>query len=120
MEKDRKYLGLAKEASKQADYYHRLGAVIVKKNRVLSVGYNKPHKTHPESKTRFKTVHAEFDAIKKLSEADLRGATIYVMRDAKSGERMARPCQCCMDLIKLVGIKKIIYSSNEGYETIHV
>lgn len=111
---------MAKEASKKSSYYHRLGAVIVKKNRVMSVGYNKPHKTHPDSKTAYKTVHAEFDAIKKLSQDELKGATIYVLRDAKSGSRMAKPCQCCMDLISLVGIKKIIYSSNEGYETLYV
>ncbi len=120
MEKNNRFMEIAKETSKKSSYYHQLGAVVVKKNKPLSVGYNKPHKTHPEAKTPFKTVHAEFDAIKKLSEDELRGATIYVLRNAKSGSRMAKPCRFCMELIRLVGIKKVVYSSDVGYETIYV
>lgn len=115
-----KFLNLAKEASQNSTYHHKLGAVIVKKNRVVSIGYNKPHKTHPRSNTRFKTVHAEFDAILASNKEDLKGATIYVLRVAKSGLNLAKPFPCCMDLIKMVGIKKIIYSTREGLEELCV
>lgn len=116
----KRYFDAAQKASKNAKYHHRLGAVIVKKNRVISIGYNKPHKTHPKSNTKFKTIHAEFDAILGCEKDDLRGATIYVLRDANAGINLARPCACCMELIKMVGIKKVIYTTLEGVEEINV
>lgn len=111
---------IAMTASKKSTYFHKLGAVIVKKGKILSVGFNKPHKTHPRSNTLFKTIHAEFDAILQCDERDLKGATIYVLRNAKSGLHMAKPCSCCMELIRRVGIKRIIYTVKGGLEEINV
>lgn len=113
-------MDLAKRASKKSNYHHRLGAVIVKKNKVISVGYNKPHKTHPRSNTKYKTIHAELDAILGCEKEDLKGATIYVLRDASAGVNLAKPCPCCMELIQMVGIKKVVYSTAKGVEEINV
>jgi dCMP deaminase len=113
------FLRVAKEAARNSTYHHKLGAVIVKKGRVISVGYNKPHKTHPKSNTRFKTIHAEFDAILGCDKDDLKGATLYVVRSAKKGPNMAKPCACCMELIEMVGIKKVVYSTSQGFEELH-
>lgn len=115
-----RFVKVAENASANSTYRHKLGAVIVKKGRVLSVGYNKPHKTHPKSNTRFKTIHAEFDAILGCNPEDLKGATLYVVRKAKSGPNMAKPCDCCMELIEMVGIKRVVYSTHDGYEELLV
>lgn len=115
-----RFLEIAMRESEKSTYDHKLGAVLYKKNRVLSIGYNKPNKTHPKSTTQFKTQHAEFDAIMGLSREDLHGATLLVVRNAKSGTRMAKPCKCCMSLIEKVGIKKVIFSTNEGFEELIV
>jgi deoxycytidylate deaminase len=115
-----RFVKRATEASQNSTYHHRLGAVVVKKGRVVSVGFNKPHKTHPKSKTPFKTIHAEFDAIMGCDKDDLKGSTLYVVRDAKSGPNMAKPCACCMELIVMVGIKKVVYSSRDGFEELLV
>lgn len=114
------FVKVAKEAASNSTHHHKLGAVIVKKGRVISVGFNKPRKTHPKSNTRFKTIHAEFDAILGCDQEDLRGATLYVVRSARSGPNLAKPCSCCMELIKLVGIKKVVYSTGYGFEELDI
>ena len=98
----------------------RVGAVVVKGNRVLAVGHNRigfsrylPTRPYPES------VHAEQQAILELLKSrrqdELIGATIYVSRiGANNNVRLARPCKCCDDLIRAVGISKVVFTTNEG------
>lgn len=112
-----KFFDMARRLSKKSDYFHQLGAVIVKKNDVLGFGYNKPHKTHPRSNNRFKTIHAELDAIIGLSKDDLYGATIYVYREHANGSPAnSKPCQYCQMLIKEAGIKKVCYTDNGEFK----
>ncbi len=118
--KAQRYLEVAKEASRNSTYRHRLGAVIVKKNRILSVGFNKPEKTHPRSGNLFRTTHAELDAILRCPEESLKGSTIFVVREAASGLAMAKPCQFCLELIKAVGIKRVVYSTDDGIEEFNI
>lgn len=45
-------------------------------------------------------------------------ATIIVVRISNGGVlRMSRPCAKCMERIKTSGIKKIVYSTDNGYVT---
>ena len=62
-------------------------------------------------------VHAEVDALAPLIEqhVDLTQASIYVYRSSCTGRGMARPCPRCIYLIKKVGIRKINYSTPDGY-----
>ena len=104
----------------------RVGAVIVRGNRVLAVGCNRigfchylPNRAYPCS------VHAEQQAILQLLKSrrqdELIGATIYVSRVGKGGEcRLARPCKHCANLIISVGISRVVFTTNIGvaeYET---
>ena len=103
-------LSLACAAHRDKDCYYQLCALVVKKNRVLSVGYNNP-KTHPLAKTKMKQLHAEMDAIIGCTEEQLDGAELIVVRarrDNKIG--MAKPCKACHDFIKLMGIKRVYYT----------
>lgn len=114
MESERKihkFLDLAKKLSYKSSYHHKIGAVVAKKNKIISLGFNKPNKTHPASPNRFKTYHAEFDAIIGIDKKDLVGSTIYIFREHKNGNlASAKPCSDCAALIAHCGIKKVVYS----------
>ena len=59
--------------------------------------------------------------LKKNKLQDLIGSTIYVSRILKSGKSgLAKPCMECMCLIKSVGIKKIVYTTDSGVESLKV
>ena len=103
-------LDLAAAAHRDADCYYQLCALVVKKKRVLSVGYNNP-KTHPLAKTKMKQLHAEMDAIIRCTPEQLDGAELIVVRarrDRKVG--MAKPCKACHSFITSVGIKRVYYT----------
>lgn len=107
---------LASRQASNSTHRHRLGAVIVKGNRVLSSGHNE---IRYSKELRKGTVHAEEAAILKLLKArrlaDLAGSEIYVSRICNSGRLgLARPCLSCMALIRSVGIDTIHYTTNEG------
>ena len=90
-----------------------MGAVIVKGSRILGMGVNSS-KTHPKSNGRFKTVHAEHQAIISCGLADLNNAVIYVYRETKDKHpAMAKPCDACSSLLKSLGIKKVFYSKKD-------
>lgn len=111
-----KYFNLAKKLSYKSDYLaHQLGAVIVRGNELIGIGFNK-RKTHPLSKTRFNNIHAELSAIINSGEENLNGATIYVYRETKDGELAAsRPCVHCLQLLRNVNIRKVYYTTPFGY-----
>lgn len=112
--KHKRFFELAKKLSYKSDYHHKIGAVVVKKNKILSLGFNKPNKTHPASPNFWKTTHAEFDAIWSCNKEDLKGASIYIFRQHKNGcLASSKPCKDCHNLIVYSGIKKVYYT-DEG------
>lgn len=104
-----------KLAKKSTFLKHRLGAVIVKGNRVVSTGFNE---IRYSKCTKHSTVHAEEAAIIKLLRQDSRmlgGAELFVTRFTKAGNTgCSRPCNRCMALIKSVGISSISFINEEG------
>ena len=61
----------------------------------------------------------EIDAILKLINhkegiSSHAGSTMYISHITKSGVGLARPCVRCMELARSVGIKEIIYTSNNS------
>lgn len=100
---------------------HRMGAVVVKGNRILSTGANQVSRgcKYIHDKKWSDSLHAEAAAILQLlKHNDLRslaGADLYVTRINKVGHvRMAKPCRYCQDLAQAVGIRRIFYTTNEG------
>lgn len=99
----------AKVESNKSRGNWQLGAVIVKKNKVIAKAHNLD-KTHPIfGSGRYKNLHAEGHAIWKAVRQgiDVTGSTIYVYR---KNENLAKPCPCCMRLIQKYGIKNVIYT----------
>lgn len=115
-QKHKRFFYLAQKLSYKSEYHHKIGAIVVKKNKIISVGFNKPHKTNPNSPNKYKNIHAEFDAIWS-SEEDLKGASIYVFREHKNGQlASAKPCKDCQKLIEYSGIRRVYYT-DEGIFT---
>ena len=115
---------LAKVMGFKSTSRFRLGAVLAKKNRVISTGYNDMRKTHTlmqkynRDKTWAPGLHAEVDACIGVPAADIDGADMYVVRILKDGRlAMAKPCRICQRFILDVGIRRVYYSfSDEGWE----
>lgn len=106
-------LALAIKESSKSPMKFKLGAVIVKRGRVIGWGYN-TKKTHPRygSKDGYKTMHAEGNALytcEKLGN-NPSGSTMIVYR---KGYRNSKPCPECLRLIEKAGIKKVVYSNYE-------
>lgn len=109
----------------------RLAAILVYKNEILAVGHNK-FKTHPFAKKFSKHsmaiyLHAEVDCIKNaLRNYDLetiKKATLYVARVKRPEDNhkifvqgMAKPCCGCMSAIAHFGIRKVYYTTEDGYD----
>jgi hypothetical protein len=44
-----------------------------------------------------------------------KGGTIFVARVSQTGaSRMARPCANCYETLLLAGVKKVVYTTNDG------
>lgn len=111
---------LAKVMAKKSELNIRVGAVLVKKNRVIAVGFNKS-KTHPIVKRfdyskggRFKNpgIHGEVDCVLRsdLRDGEVVGAKMYVVRINKSGEFVAsKPCLACLSMLKSYGVDKVLF-----------
>lgn len=85
----------------------KVGCVITKDNRILSVGYNGTpagwdNVCEVEGKTKPEVLHAEANALMKLcrSTESSEGATLYVTHF---------PCIECAKLIYQSGIKEVYY-----------
>ena len=117
----RKMIRLATKAAYESKFRRaRVGAVIVRGDRVLSVGCNRIGFSHllPNRPYR-ESIHAEQQAILGLLKArrqhELIGATIYVSRIGRNGhERLSKPCGNCHLLCATVGIHKVVYTSDQG------
>jgi deoxycytidylate deaminase len=109
---------LAKREAAKSKFYFRLGCVITKGNRVLSVGHNSIGYCELNSFKNSK--HAEMDAVLKLLRREeglssLCGSTVYVTRITPTGNTaLAKPCPKCMSLLISVGVKEIIYTTDSN------
>lgn len=110
-----KYFELAKKLSYKSSHpKHKLGCVIVNKNKIVSLGFNKI-KTHPKSTARYNMLHAEIDALLGNSLNELKGSVAYVFRADKHGlEAMAKPCIECEKALREVGVCQVYYTTRLG------
>ncbi len=114
---DRYFLNLARETATRSNCVRRQhGAVIVKKRRIRSTGYNGPPSGHPhcsegacpraQSETpsgwghdNCIAIHAEANAILYSSPEERDGATIYIT---------GVPCFGCAKFIANSGIQEVV------------
>lgn len=93
----------------------RVGAIIARKKKIISMGINQK-KSHPlQAKFTHRPhleswLHAEIHAITLSEEKDLAGSNIYVVRALKNGAcATSKPCAGCMSALKEYGFKKMFY-----------
>ena len=126
--KQKSFFDAAKAVSESSEFPKvHIGCVITEGNhRIISSGCNST-KTHPLQKQlnseRFEvdsvhSLHAEVSALLPLMKEDIdfSKVEIYTHRNYANGKiAMARPCPSCMKLIKYLGVKKIHYTTADGY-----
>lgn len=107
-------------------------AFIARGTRILSIGWNDLQATNysiiTNKKHRFEVkyplggLHAEGNAIRRMKDLnECRKATLISIRLSNKLElRNGCPCEDCMKVINAVGIKRIYYSTNEGFEKIRL
>jgi len=94
----------------------KVGAIIVKDNRIISIGYNGTPSgwdniCEENGITKAEVLHAETNAIAKLarSHESGEGATLYCTHS---------PCLNCAKLIYQSGINKVVYCKDYSSEGI--
>lgn len=110
----------AKRQANKSTYRYRMGAVVFRKKKVISEGYNIPY-THihpaelPMKYRKFPTsLHAEVAALLAANE-DVKGASLIVVRINWHNQFLdSFPCPYCLMYLKHVGIRKIYYSTPDG------
>ena len=111
--KQRSLLDVAVRAAEASEVDQRHGSVVVKSGRVMSIGVNKWRNRDllkPEGGyNTHLTVHAEIDALSRVTDA--RGAVVYIARVGKDGsEKFSRPCDRCAKALQDAGVKQVIYT----------
>ena len=121
---DQYFINIAKEVATRATCPRAaVGALITKKDRILSTGYNgapsgEPHCTEAGCLTDEhgrhcqRTVHAETNAVTQAARFGVPtdGATLYYW-DSKN--RSADSCVKCFQVMKMAGIKRIVNKNGE-------
>lgn len=100
---DNYYMSLALELAKRANPSPnpRVGAVIVKDGRILSVGYHR----------KAGMPHAEVEALGNLKDGEAKGSTLYVTLEPCSHEDKRTP-PCTHAIIK-AGIKRVVIGARD-------
>ena len=119
--KKQRYIELAARIAQQTEFKeYKHGAVLVRAGAVINTSCNKNKYKAWANQFRKKqrghaTVHAEIGAILGLDRSVTEGATIYVVRVVKCGDlKNSKPCPMCEAAMQYVGIKKVVYSSEDG------
>tara|TARA_B110001454_G_C12363754_1_gene285388 strand:+ start:135 stop:530 length:396 start_codon:yes stop_codon:yes gene_type:complete len=121
--KTQKYLDLAVRIAEQSNYpQFKHGAVLVKGSSVINVSPNKNGFNRFGAKFRKKkwgqaTLHAELGSVLNIEKKNTEGSIVYVVRVNKKGStRLSKPCPMCESVMKYCGVKKVVYSTDAGYE----
>ena len=117
--KEIRRLRMAAKAAEQSGHdKFRHGAVLIKGGSILNVAANSDN--HSSFGQRFRTMpgkathHAELGCILGLDRTSTQGSTIYVARVNRGGDwKMSKPCSMCHEVMKYVGIKKVVYTIGE-------
>lgn len=120
---------LAKIAEANPTSAEKMASAIVYRNKIISVGMNSM-KSHPLQAKYAKNEHAIFlhseiaaikNALREVSVDDLSKCDIYVVRVKKEKPftkkyvlGLAKPCAGCERAIAEFGLKKVVYTCDDG------
>lgn len=109
LDRDQMFMMMAVVASYRSTCNRlKVGAILVKDNRPVSMGYNGSPPGMPHcggecgpGKPCLNTIHAEYNAIHWSGLTDLDGYTLYTTHS---------PCSMCAMLIAGAGVSKVVYN----------
>lgn len=116
------------EAQKSSLSEWRMGAVIVKGNRIIGRGFNRFSADVEKfrlqfgfSETELWSLHAEMDAIASTEE-DLEGAVMFVagFKGKNGNPIVCRPCKKCQAILRHVPIEAVYYQNRKDVGVIYV
>ena len=118
---DEKMLCNAVFQAEQSPVLMRHGCIATRNGKIITGGYNNYRTYSKDGIIRNTcTCHAEADVIHKLNKIgvkDFSKITLYIVRINSSGiTRESAPCKDCYELIKEKGIKKFVYTTNNGIQ----
>ncbi len=107
---------LALDLAKTSDCpVYKIGAVLMKNNKIVSAKPNIFKKSHSKSRTIFNGIHAEFNCLYNLDPKKCRKCTLFIARITNAGTvSMARSCEECLNLLRKCGIKVFYYTDYNG------
>ena len=119
----KQFLQLAIDVAKSSPSKKKIGSVLLRKNRVIATAPNLDFKSHPFQASLAEKVglkekiflHSEIAALIRAKED---GDTIIVARvggHSHNELRNSKPCPICSAALELANIKRIIYSTNDGF-----
>ena len=108
----------AAELSTASRTARKMGSALYAGPRLLSVGYNRYH-SHPDSNNIgfCRSLHCEHVALLRRQHFDkLSGhLTMYVARRLADGSLgCSKPCDNCVELCRLAGVRRIRYVDEQG------
>lgn len=100
-----KYLSLGIKIATKSSHKYRHSSILIKGGRVLSFGHNHD------------SVHAEVNALKDHWKSETKGSILINFRLDLSGQlRNSFPCVNCRKEAKKYKVRKIIFSTEEGFK----
>lgn len=112
------YLSKAREQSLKSQVSKaKIGSVLIRNGKIISTGYNKIRGASAidgKFSRWAESLHSEVDCLKKVMFNNIKGSTLIVYREKKSGEiANCKPCDYCMAFIQFLKIKRIVYTFPE-------
>ena len=109
------YLRLAARHAMHSEHgIYRMGAIVVRKGRIIAYGFNK-NRTHPRALNFTRKIHAELAALIMADRGDTYNSDMYIVRITNGGKlATSKPCMSCEILIREAGIKNVTYIDTEG------
>jgi tRNA(Arg) A34 adenosine deaminase TadA len=103
------------------DQRWKLVAILVSKKPV-AVTSNNVDKTHPTTTTynSHQRLHAEIRCLRKAPKSKIKDSTMYVLRWSSGKFRLAKPCKTCMGWLVKMAVKRVIYSTDTGFEELRL
>jgi len=92
---------VVRAAKKSNHHSHKHACIVFRGGSVVSVATNDERR------------HAEVRALTKMK--DCKNVTVLSVRVGKGGDlRNARPCRACMGFLRNLGVRNVLYSSQDG------
>ena len=112
---------MAQVAFQRSKHNKPVGAALVKGGKIIlaSNSYNESNitKKYDEILGHKCGLHAEAALFGRTPAGEYDGAKVFVYRERKDGTlAMARPCAGCEIILNLHGIKKIYFTTPDGWE----